>query len=131
MTRRFNPARFAVYALLFLFAILFMIPVYVMLSGSLKSFAEVQDLSKLWSLPSGFNFESFQSAWNGIPEKGLRGLSPNLLNSLKLTIPATIISAMLGSLNGYILSKWKFPGADGSSFRDAYPGIALRPARKR
>ena len=111
-TRRINPSRIAIYALLILFAIIFLIPVYVMLSGSLKSFTEVQDLSKLWSPPSGINIESFQSAWSGIPEKGLRGLSQNLLNSIKLTIPATVISAMLGSLNGYVLSKWKFKGAD-------------------
>jgi glucose/mannose transport system permease protein len=44
--------------------------------------------------------------------KGLRGLSGNLRNSLLLAIPATILSALLGSLNGYVLSKLKFPGAD-------------------
>ena len=112
MTTRFNPARAAVYALLVLFALIFLIPVYVLLSSSLKTFAEVQDLSKLWSLPQGLNLESFRAAWSGIPEKGLRGLAPNLLNSFKLTIPATIISAMLGSMNGYVLSKWKFRGAN-------------------
>jgi glucose/mannose transport system permease protein len=72
----------------------------------------VQDLSKLWSLPSGLHLESFRSAWYGIPEKGLRGLGPNLINSFKLTIPATIISSVLGSMNGYVLAKWKFRGAN-------------------
>jgi glucose/mannose transport system permease protein len=112
MSRRFNPARIGIYTLLILFAILFLIPLYVMLVSSLKTFAEVQDLSRLWSLPSGLNFESFVSAWSGIPEKGLRGLSRNLLNSINLTVPATIISSLLGSLNGYVLSKWKFRGAN-------------------
>jgi glucose/mannose transport system permease protein len=112
MTRRINPARIGVYFLLIFFSIIFLIPVYVMLSGSLKDFAEVQDLSKMWGLPSTLTFESFRSAWSGIPEKGLRGLSQNLINSIKLTVPATIISAMLGSMNGYVLSKWKFPGAN-------------------
>jgi glucose/mannose transport system permease protein len=27
-------------------------------------------------------------------------------------VPATLISAMLGSMNGYVLAKWKFRGAD-------------------
>ena len=27
-------------------------------------------------------------------------------------IPATLISTVLGSLNGFVLSKWRFPGAD-------------------
>jgi glucose/mannose transport system permease protein len=104
--------RIGIYLLLIVFAILFLIPVYVMLASSLKTFAEVQDLSRLWALPTGLNLESFTSAWSGIPDKGLRGLSQNLLNSVNLTVPATILSSMLGSLNGYVLSKWKFRGAD-------------------
>jgi glucose/mannose transport system permease protein len=110
--KRFNPARIAVYTLLIFFAIIFLIPVYVLLSSSLKSFAEVQDLSRLWSPPSGIHLESFVSAWSGIPAKGLRGLSQNLLNSIYLTVPATLLSAMIGSLNGYVLSKWQFRGSN-------------------
>jgi glucose/mannose transport system permease protein len=112
MTQRLNPMRIGIYLLLILFSGLFLVPVYVLLSSSLKTFTEVQDLSRLWSPPSGLYLESFRSAWFGIPEKGLRGLGPNLLNSIYLTVPATIISSMLGSLNGYVLSKWKFRGAN-------------------
>lgn len=112
MNKRFDPMRIGIYALLILFAGLFLTPVYVMVASSLKTFAEVQDLSRLWSLPAGFTLESFSAAWSGIPEKGLRGLSQNLLNSVNLTIPATILSSMLGSLNGYVLSKCKFRGAN-------------------
>jgi len=112
MKRTLDPSRIGIYILMLLFAALFLMPVYVMLSSSFKTFAEVQDLSKMWSPPAGLNLESFQAAWAGIPEKGLRGLRGNLVNSLLLTIPATIISALLGSINGYVLSKWKFRGAD-------------------
>ncbi len=108
----FDPMRFGIYTLLTLFALLFLVPVYVLLISSFKPFAEVQDLSRMWLPPKQPTLESFYVAWFGIPEKGLRGLSLNILNSLKLTIPATIISSMLGSMNGYILSKWKFRGAD-------------------
>lgn len=114
MTRRsgIDPMRIGLYALLVLFALLFLIPVYVLLSSSLKSFAEVQSLAQLWTPPNEVHVETFQHAWSGIPERGVRGLKNNILNSIYLTVPATIISAMLGSLNGYILSKWKFKGAD-------------------
>ena len=108
----FDPARVAIYALLVLFAIIFLLPVYVLLASSLKPFAEVQDLSRMWSLPADVTFESFKAAWSGISEKGLRGLSQNMLNSVYLTVPATILSSMLGSLNGYVLAKWKFRGAN-------------------
>ncbi len=107
-----DPSRIGIYLLLVLFAALFLVPVYVLLTSSLKTFTEVQDLSKMWSLPSGLNTESIRAAWFGIPEKGLRGLSRNLLNSVYLTVPATLISSFLGSLNGYVLSKWKFRGAN-------------------
>jgi glucose/mannose transport system permease protein len=109
---RINPARIGIYTLLILFAVLFLVPVYILLASSLKTFAEVQDQSRLWHLPQGLNLESVRSAWSGIPEKGLRGLSRNLLNSIYLTVPATILSSMLGSLNGYVLAKWKFRGAN-------------------
>ncbi len=112
MTRRFNPMRIGIYILLILFALLFLVPVYVLLVSSFKTFAEVQDLSQMWGLPAGINLESFGAAWSGIPEQGLRGLSQNLLNSVNLTIPATLFSSLLGSLNGYVLSKWRFRGAN-------------------
>jgi ABC-type glycerol-3-phosphate transport system permease component len=41
MTRRFNPAKVGVYALLVFFAIIFLVPVYVVLVSSLKTFSEV------------------------------------------------------------------------------------------
>ena len=36
----------------------------------------------------------------------------NFYNSLKMTIPATIISTAIGAINGYILSKWRFNGSE-------------------
>lgn len=110
--RQFDPMRIGLYILLVFFALIFLVPVYVMLASSLKTFTEVQDQSRLWSMPSGVYVDAFISAWAGIPEKGLRGLSRNLFNSIALAVPATIISAMLGSINGYILAKWRFRGAN-------------------
>ena len=33
-------------------------------------------------------------------------------NSLAMAIPAALISSFLGAANGFVLSKWRFPGAD-------------------
>ncbi len=114
--RRVDPGRIAIYVLLVGFAVIFLLPVYVLIISALKSFNEVQDLSRMWLPPQEMYFKTFAEAWSGIPEQGLRGLGPNLLNSVKLTIPATILSAMLGSINGYILSKWKFRGSQAIFF---------------
>ena len=35
-----------------------------------------------------------------------------MLNSLEMVISATLLSSLLGSVNGYLFSKWKFRGSD-------------------
>lgn len=84
-------------------AIFYLIPMYVMLVTGFKSFAEV-DLQTMWNLPNGIHFDNYIEAF--------RQLAPSLWNSFIMVIPAAVISSMLGSLNGYILAKWKFRGAD-------------------
>lgn len=91
------------YVLLILVSIFFLMPIYVIIITSLKPIEEVS-LATMWSLPTAFDFSSYQIAWEN--------LSPNLLNSFYLVIPATLLSAVLGAMNGYVLSKWKFKGAD-------------------
>ncbi len=103
--------RAIIYLLLTAASIIYLIPVYVLLVTGLKSFTEV-NLDTMWNLPAGLSFDSFIRAWVGDPLNGVLGLSGNFANSLMLVIPATIISAILGSMNGYVLSKWKFRGAD-------------------
>jgi glucose/mannose transport system permease protein len=100
---RVAPARVALYAVLIGFALFYLLPVYVLVINGLKSFQEVS-LSHMWELPARFSLDSFARAFER--------LAPNLINSFKLVIPATLFSAMLGSINGYILAKWKFRGAD-------------------
>ena len=89
----------------------YLLPFYVLMVTSMKSFADVS-LARMWALPSGLHFASFAQAWRGDAAHGLRGLDGNFLNSVKLTVPATLLSAILGSMNGYILAKWRFRGAD-------------------
>jgi len=84
-------------------AIFYLIPMYVMLVTGFKSFAEV-DLKTMWNLPQGIHFDNYVEAFST--------LGPSLWNSFIMVIPAAIISSMLGSLNGFILAKWKFRGAD-------------------
>ena len=103
--------RVMLYAILIAFAIFYLMPVYVLIVTGMKSFAEVS-LYRMWNLPSGLHFDSYAKAWFGSELEGFRGLNVNFMNSVYLTVPATIISAMWGSINGYILTKWKFRGSD-------------------
>ena len=87
------------YIILAIFTIFYILPFYVTLSTSFKPFEEVS-IANMWKLPNKLSFAGFKQAFTR--------LSPNLKNSLYLTIPATLISAMIGSINGFALSKLKF-----------------------
>lgn len=100
--------RIAVYGVLLAAAAAYLLPIYVLVATSMKSFAEVS-LSRMWTPPSGLYFSSFTQAWAGGTTH--RGLAANFLNSVKLVVPATLLSALLGSMNGYVLAKWRFRGA--------------------
>ena len=92
-----------IYFFLIVFLILFLVPIYVLIVTSSKSFSDIS-IATMWNLPKVPNLEGFFYAFSKL--KG------NILNSLYVTIPATLISALWGSWNGYILSKWKFRGSD-------------------
>ncbi len=100
-TRRLT--RPILYALAIGTAILYLLPIYVLLVTGLKSFAEV-DLQRMWDLPTGIYFDNFRAAFEL--------LAPHLWNSLRMVIPAALISSVVGSINGYVFSKWKFKYSD-------------------
>ncbi|MEJ5229348.1 MAG: carbohydrate ABC transporter permease [Pseudothermotoga sp.] len=106
-----KPSRIVLYIVLIIFAVFYLMPIYVLFATSLKSFQQVS-LRDMWNLPKSITLQSFIRAWKGNPSTGLRGLSQNFMNSVYLVIPATLISAMLGSMNGYVLTKWKFKGSN-------------------
>ena len=111
MTASRTLSRAAIYAILIAAALFFLLPVYVLVTTSLKSYAEV-NLATMWNLPGALSLDSFREAWLGDAAKGTQGLANNFWNSVKLAIPGTVISTLLGSINGYILAKWKFKGAN-------------------
>ena len=108
---KISLTRLIIYIILAIFTIFYIIPMYIMIVTGMKSFAEVS-LDTMWKLPLSLNFNSFNLAWLGSAKQGFRGLSGSFLNSVLLVIPATIISALFGSLNGYVLAKWRFYGSD-------------------
>jgi glucose/mannose transport system permease protein len=106
---RFNFWRIALYAIAILFTIYYLLPIALLILTGLKSYNEV-NLYEMWSLPRTLSIQSYLEAWQGSP--AVQGLSFNFVNSLYITIPATVISSVLGAMNGYVLSKWKFRGAN-------------------
>ena len=98
---QFDYRKLWLYMLLIGFAVFYLTPVYVLLATGLKSLKDVS-VSTMWFFPTHLSFEGFEGA--------VKKLGPNLKNSFMLVIPATLISALLGSINGYVFSKVRFKG---------------------
>ena len=97
---------------LLLFALYFLTPLYVMVVTSLKDVDQVRT-GGLLSPPSHPSLAAWAKAWSsactGIDCSGLK---PFFINSLLMIVPAVAFSTAIGALNGYVLSKWRFPGSD-------------------
>jgi glucose/mannose transport system permease protein len=102
--------RLIVYAALIVLAILFLVPLGVVIVNSLRSNQEIAATS-LIDWPTQVVFSNYAQAWNKFcMAEHCWGIEPYMLNSLTLTIPATIISTLLGALAGYSISLWRFRG---------------------
>lgn len=100
-----NPAvsRAIRYALILAGIIFVMIPVYVLVITSFKQGADASS-ARAWALPSTWTLDNWKEAW--------ASLAPAIGRTMTMVIPSTIISAILGCMNGFVLSRWKFPGAE-------------------
>ncbi|CAM4451397.1 carbohydrate ABC transporter permease [Deinococcus marmoris] len=101
--RASGVGRAVTYLLLVVAAFFFLIPIYLVFATALKT-PDAIALPTAWHWPARLNWASFTEAWDKV--------GGNMLNSLFLAVVATLLSALLGSLNGYALSKWRFRGAN-------------------
>jgi len=102
--------RVIVYAALIVLALLFLVPLGVVVVNSLRSSREIAATS-LIGWPSHLIFSNYAQAWNKFcMAEHCWGIEPYMLNSLTLAIPATIVSTLLGALAGYSISLWRFRG---------------------
>ena len=102
--------RIFIYGLLGLFAFVYLIPLFVMMVTSFKTMDEIQSGNML-ALPLSPTVEPWIKAW-GEACVGLtcEGISGYFWNSIKVVVPAVLISTIIGALNGYVLTKWRFRG---------------------
>ncbi|MCW0000894.1 carbohydrate ABC transporter permease [Pararhizobium sp. YC-54] len=103
--------RALIYTVLILFAAYSLLPLYVMLVNSFKPLDEIRQGGML-NLPMTWTLDPWRSAWStaqiGVQPTGLR---PFFINSILMVVPAVAISTIVGALNGYVLTKWRFPGS--------------------
>ena len=110
VTSNIKFSRILIYIVLIIFAVYYLLPLYVMLVNSLKPLEEIRGGGMLY-LPSVWTLDPWRAAWSsaqiGVDPSGLR---PYFWNSIAMVVPAVFLSTVLGSLNGYVLTKWQFKG---------------------
>jgi glucose/mannose transport system permease protein len=79
-----------------------LVPVYVIIATALSGGTSAP--SFFLAFPDKPSLYAFKGAW--------QQLHGSLINSLQITVPAATISCLIGSLNGYILSKFPFRGSN-------------------
>ena len=104
--------RIFLYLILSVFVIYYLLPLFVMITTSLKSLEEIRTGS-LIALPRNITFETWGTAWSTACT-GIRceGLKPFFWNSIFIALPAVIISTLIGAINGYVIAQWRFKGAN-------------------
>ena len=107
---RLPPGRLAIYGVLILFACVYLVPLVVVVLNSVRTLQEISHTSVIgW--PQGFAIGNFAKAWSSFcVAESCVGIRPYMINSIEMVIPATIISTLLGAINGYSLSLWRFRG---------------------
>jgi len=104
--------RVVIYTILVLAAIYFLIPFFVMVITSIKTMNDIRT-GYLISLPREVTFEAWQKAWGsaciGVNCVGVKGY---FWNSVRMVVPAVVLSTLIGAANGYVFAKWRFPGSE-------------------
>ena len=107
-----NIGRVIIYLILLFFALIYLAPLYVMFTTSLKGIEEIRS-GNLMALPMDPTFYAWTKAWSSAcTGSECEGLAPYFWNSVRIVFPAVIISTIIGAFNGYSLAKWKFKGSE-------------------
>jgi glucose/mannose transport system permease protein len=107
-----NLARIALYAAVVGAALVFLAPLYVVVVASLKPLDEIR-AGGILALPLAPTLAAWAKAWGtACIGASCLGLRPYFLNSWLIALPAVAISVLLGAVNGYALTKFRFRGAD-------------------
>ena len=109
--RRWLWSRLLIYGLLSLFAAIYVFPLLLIFANSFRTGRDVFEHGVI-AFPERLSLDAYAYMWNEACVSGMcRGIGGNFVNSLIITVPATLISTALGVINGYVLTKWRFPGS--------------------
>ena len=99
------------YASLTFIWFLIVMPIYVLVVNSLKGVKDVY-LVNAFDLPKSLDFSAWPISWSGGDYFSAFSLGESMTRTLFFVLQSSIISAIIGSINGYVFAKWKFPGSN-------------------
>jgi glucose/mannose transport system permease protein len=99
----FSLARTLRYGALLFFLLVVLIPVYVLFVTSFKGPGDASP-ERAWNLPANWTLDNWEVAWDA--------LAPAIWRTVQMVVPSAIIAALLGSVNGFVLARWSFRGAN-------------------
>ena len=104
--------RWSLYIALGFFVMIYLLPLFVMITTSLKSLEEIRT-GDLVALPREVTIDAWLTAWSGACT-GIKceGVRPYFWNSVLIAVPAVAISTLVGAINGYVVAQWRFRGAN-------------------
>ncbi len=115
---------FALTLIVFLTTILF--PFYWMVSSSFKTRAEIGGREPVY-IPSGLRLEAYEELFD--PESPIGRFGKNIVNSVKVAIPTSLIAVILATLGAYAIARLRFRGKDvllnGILLVYLFPGVLL------
>ncbi|MBK5565569.1 MAG: carbohydrate ABC transporter permease [Ensifer sp. SSB1] len=110
--RALSGRNIMIYGTLVVVALYYLLPLYVMVMTSLKGMPEIR-LGNIFAPPVEITFEPWVKAWaSACTGLNCDGLSRGFWNSVRITVPSTIVSIAIASVNGYALANWRFKGAE-------------------
>ena len=110
--RTFSGRNIIIYGTLFVAAVYYLLPLYVMVVTSLKGMPEIR-LGNIFSPPVEITFEPWAKAWaSACTGLNCDGLSRGFGNSVRILLPSVVVSIIVASVSGYALANWRFKGAD-------------------
>ena len=104
--KRISRSSVAVLAFLIMAALFFCVPLYVLVTTSVKTMEQIRE-GVIFSLPRGITFEAWDFAWNkSCSGMNCNGLKAGFLNSVLILIPSLVASIVLSMVTGYGLALW-------------------------
>jgi len=110
--RAISRRNIIIYGTLFVVAVYYLLPLYVMIVTSLKGMPEIR-FGNVFAPPLEITFEPWVKAWaEACTGLNCDGLSRGFLNSVRILVPSVALSIAIASVNGYALANWRFRRAN-------------------